>query len=226
MISIFLFAACQLGLTQGNPDYIYSQDSDSIPTSQKEVPLEEESSAPPTKQPSVENHDIGHIDENMEIPQEFIVADSPLLYEDIIYENGISTPMLSFETTQPTSEDSDTKNEEGTSSEDETCFIELELLCGPDGWVDRQLRAQTTEEQHFFWNSSCENEDQSWDYYLSEFFTLTLNQGEELTLSLCDDEQNCDNLTEKDLGIRVLSNDSELEDIQKASSWTFEYTCQ
>ena len=226
MFSIFFFTACQLGLTQGNPNYIYSSE---FSHEQEEQTPVEEISTPPSKQ--VEStHIVGSTpDKNIETPDEFIVEEPPELYEDIIYEDGIFDPMLSFDTPHPIEpEETDEEVEspaEGNGSGDD-CFIEIELLCGPDGWVDRQLHLQTNTEDRFFWNSSCESNEQSWDYYLSEFFTLTINDGEELTLSLCNDEQNCDNLSSKDLGIRVLSNDSELEDIQKASTWSFEYTCQ
>lgn len=226
MFSIFFFTACQLGLTQGNPNYIYSQESSH---EQEEQTPAEEIAAPPSKQVESTDTISEMLEENIENPDEFIVEEPPELSEDITYEDGIFDPMLAFDTPQPiepeeTDEEIETSPEENGSGE--SCFIEIELLCGPDGWVDRQLHLQTNTEDRFFWNSSCESDEQSWDYYLSEFFTFTLNHGEELTLSLCNDDQNCDNLSSKDLGIRVLSNDSELEDIQKASTWSFAYTCQ
>ena len=219
MISIFLFTACQIGLTQGNPDLIYSQDNSH---QQEEQIPSQEVSPPPSKQ--IESNQTSNIalEESIRIPNGFIPEETQDLYEDIIYENGIFDPIRTFDTSQPIEE---IPTEEMETSSEDNCFIEVELLCGPDGWVDRQLHLQTDTEDRFFWNSSCENDEQSWDYYLSEFFTLTISSGEELTLSLCNDDQHCDNLSSKDLGIRVFSNDSELEDIQKASDWSFEYTC-
>ena len=222
MISIFLFAACQFGLTQGNPDYIYSQSHDNIFETQEDIPYQDVPT-PSAKQMESTHHADTTFTEGVIIPDEFIVEETPKVRENIIYENGI------FETPDSVSpllekEEQDSSMEESLSGDD--CFVEIELLCGPDGWVDRQLYAQTDDNEHYFWNSSCENEEQSWDYYLSAFFTLTLSHGEELILSLCDEEENCGNIPSKDLGIRVFSNDSELENIQTPSAWSFAYTCQ
>jgi hypothetical protein len=225
MIALILFTACQLGLRQGNPNQFNSEIQEDIPSIEKEEQLSEH----PIYVPSLDYDFVvsGPTLSQDSSPENPIVDTTPnVIFDGTLYnpvESIYGSPNSDDETTQEI-EESETTIEETTEGED--CFVEIELICGPDGWLDRLLLIQIDDEEESIWASVCEQEEQSWDYYLSEIYTYTLSSAEDLEISLCDTEDNCNNLTQEDLGIRIISNDIELEHVYTPSSnWSFSYSC-
>ena len=223
MITLILFTACQLGLRQGNPEYILNETQEEVYTTTKEEQPLESPSYTPSSQGDILVSEPAPQSSSNDTP--LMSIDTHVQVEDELY-NAIESIDGSPSSEEEEPEEIEEEPEEIEEIEGESCFVEIELICGPDGWVNRQLLVETDDDEYNIWSSVCETEDQTWHYQLSEIHTKTLSSGEELELSLCDTEDNCELLTKQDLGIRVVSNDTELTNVQTPSSdWSFSYTC-
>lgn len=216
MITLILFTACQLGLRQGNPEYFLNETQEEEHTTTKEKSPENPSYTPSSQHDIIVSDPTLSQSSSIETP---LISMTP----NVQVEDELYNPIESIYGTSNSEEENPDEKEE---REGEDCFVEIELICGPDGWVRRQLLVETDDNEYNIWSTVCETEEQSWHYQLSEIYTQTLSSGEELELSLCDTEDDCGLLAKQDLGIRIVSNDMEIENVQTpSSSWSFSYTC-
>ena len=106
------------------------------------------------------------------------------------------------------------------------CHYTIEMMCGPDGWVDMAMLIEDKSGMMYAHNSHCEHDDQSWYYAQSETVDVYSEPGEELNLQLCENENCTSVLPHTDLGIRIRVNDTLIhERFVVEDSWSLNHVC-
>jgi hypothetical protein len=255
MIALLLLSACEIGLVQGNPEYYSTEEkwteesleetteglsgtdiasSEEIEESYENI-FEEEDVLEEESEESKEEEDAL---EEEQYEEEDILEEEEEEYDPSFDMDGDGYSILdgdcndSENTIFPGNPelsgdgiDNDCDGVDGVHSGIQ-CAYNIEMVCGPDGWVGRQLRIETEGGTFIDWASACQNNSQGWSYGTSEALDLQLSPGQSLTLSLCSNNDCSQTLPVRDLAVIVRVNGTLIEEMYSPDgTWGLNHIC-